>query len=220
VSVPLRLSRMHYPVKVLGFGSRIGIWTQGCSIGCKGCISQDTWDAAGGVATTVDQVIAKCESWVDRGQPFDGITISGGEPFDQPEALRELLEGIDEWLGSRRPEIDVLCYSGYRQSRLEAEHQAVLAHLDALIPSPYIAAKAPGGRWRGSSNQPMLFLSELGRERYQSQGSTVAHSEPEVQFVVDDDAIWFIGVPRPGDMQRLEEKLRARGIQINAVSWR
>lgn len=219
MSASLRLSRMHYPVKVLGYGFRVGIWTQGCSIGCKGCISKDTWDFSAGVETTIEEIIERCSAWVDGGQPFDGITISGGEPFDQPEALQALLQGIAEWLGPRRAGIDVLCYSGYRQSRLESEHQAVLAHLDVLIPNPFVATKAPGARWRGSSNQPMVLLSELARTRYQTASAAPSLPEPEVQFVVDD-GIWFIGVPRPGDMQRLEEKLKERGIELGAASWR
>lgn len=40
----LALSRMHFPVTTLGPGDRIGIWFQGCSIRCTGCISKDTWD--------------------------------------------------------------------------------------------------------------------------------------------------------------------------------
>ncbi len=39
------LNKAHFPVTVLGPGRRIGIWLQGCSIGCAGCISQDTWEA-------------------------------------------------------------------------------------------------------------------------------------------------------------------------------
>ncbi|HAU1321526.1 TPA: radical SAM protein, partial [Legionella pneumophila] len=38
------ISRVHFPVTTLGPGHRIGIWFQGCSIRCPGCISTDTWN--------------------------------------------------------------------------------------------------------------------------------------------------------------------------------
>ena len=37
------ISRLHFPVTTLGPGHRIGIWFQGCSIRCEGCLSMDTW---------------------------------------------------------------------------------------------------------------------------------------------------------------------------------
>jgi hypothetical protein len=36
----------------------------------------------------LDQVLKRISSWLPHA---DGITISGGEPFDQPEALQDLL---------------------------------------------------------------------------------------------------------------------------------
>ena len=41
----IAINKAHFPVTVLGPGRRIGIWLQGCSIHCKGCVSQDTWAA-------------------------------------------------------------------------------------------------------------------------------------------------------------------------------
>ena len=39
----ISLSRVHFPVTTLGPGQRLGLWFQGCSIRCAGCISADTW---------------------------------------------------------------------------------------------------------------------------------------------------------------------------------
>lgn len=44
----LYLSRIHFPVTTLGPGNRIGIWFQGCSIQCQGCVSVDTWGTGKG----------------------------------------------------------------------------------------------------------------------------------------------------------------------------
>ncbi|MGH9300239.1 MAG: 4Fe-4S single cluster domain-containing protein, partial [Acidimicrobiales bacterium] len=192
----LRLSRMHYPVTVLGFGQRIGIWFQGCSIGCRGCISKDTWPADEGFAVTVDEVLDRCEAWAAAGA-LDGITISGGEPFEQPAGLLALLDGLTAWLGPRRESVDIMCYSGYPERRLLEAFPEIVQRLDVLVPNPFVQARAPGGRWQGSNNQRLAVLTPLGESRYGGAPSTPA--TPEIQFVVDD-GIWLIGVPRPGDM--------------------
>jgi anaerobic ribonucleoside-triphosphate reductase activating protein len=86
----ITLSRLHFPVTTLGPGKRIGIWLQGCSIRCPGCISADTWSATEGLTTT-EAVIEALLPWLPDAE---GITISGGEPFDQPEALQILLREL------------------------------------------------------------------------------------------------------------------------------
>src|SRR5690348_16130882 len=100
----IAISRLHFPVTTLGPGRRIGIWLQGCSIHCPGCISKDTWDPDQGW-TSVHSVIAAVQHWMPDAQ---GITISGGEPLDQPVALRVLLQNL-----RRISDVDVLVYSGY-----------------------------------------------------------------------------------------------------------
>ena len=66
------------------------VWIQGCSIRCEGCISADTW-AAGRGETTVDEVFASISAWLLEA---DGVTVSGGEPFDQPSGLAALLRRV------------------------------------------------------------------------------------------------------------------------------
>src|SRR6185369_10559474 len=97
------LSRVHYPVTTLGPGERIGIWFQGCSIRCPGCISADTW-ARRGPDLTVSHLLESMDAWLAK---CDGVTISGGEPFEHPQALTELLTGIRS-----RGNCNMLVYSG------------------------------------------------------------------------------------------------------------
>ena len=72
----LQLSRLHFPVTTLGVGRRIGVWFQGCSIRCPGCVSLDTWDPAHGT-TTVEDVVTAIGPWLEAA---DGLTVSGGTP--------------------------------------------------------------------------------------------------------------------------------------------
>src|ERR1019366_3390731 len=133
----LLLSRAHYPVTVLGVGNRIGIWFQGCHIGCRGCVSQDTWDPDQDTATTVENVLAWCRS--HRIEYVDGITISGGEPFDQPEALEALTTGLVEWRAeSSLHPLDLLCFSGNPLGYLQRHYSDILDKLDVVVSEPYI----------------------------------------------------------------------------------
>jgi anaerobic ribonucleoside-triphosphate reductase activating protein len=213
--IELHLSRLHWPVTALGYGRRIGIWFQGCSIRCPGCCSRDTWDVPSGQAMPLDAVL----DWI-AGRPsaeIDGFTISGGEPFDQPEALAALIAALRERHGAGR-ERDLLVYSGYSWSALRRRHAALLDNLDVLVSGPYRDGR-PGAPLRGSGNQKLHRLSELGRRRYGS-GALAEAGPPRLQADYDGRTLWMIGVPRPGDLERLAERLAASGIRLDQVSWR
>ncbi len=213
----IEVNRLHHPVTALGPGVRAGIWVQGCSIGCKGCLSRDTWEpreeAAMDVAAVVDWVAS-----LDPGS-LDGLTISGGEPFDQPRALEALLDALGEWRSRQRRPIDLLCYSGYSLPRLRRREPAALSGLDAVIAGPYVEARPTDLIWRGSANQELVPLSALGRERY-GPYMDERPQRPPLQFAVEADAIRCIGIPRPRDMARLEGRLAAAGVELGWSSWR
>lgn len=152
-------------------------------------------------------------------QPADGITISGGEPSDQAPAVIELITGLRHWAESagRRP--DVLMYSGRSAEWLTTNTPELLAAADALIPEPFLANQREGGRWRGSANQPILTLSDLGRERYPAE-VTESKVRDSMQVAVTDGTIWLIGIPRRGDLDDLVERAARRGVEIREPSWR
>lgn len=110
VSLSIHISRVHFPITSLGFGARLGIWLQGCSIRCPGCVSRDTWAPEPG-RVDFNELVEVIEPWAERA---DGLTISGGEPFDQPTALAKLLE----WW-RKRFKGDVLVFSGYSSETIQ-----------------------------------------------------------------------------------------------------
>ncbi len=213
------LNKAHFPVTVLGPGRRIGLWLQGCSIRCKGCVSQDTWPADPQRAMPVKALLDWCRRVAQDG--LDGVTISGGEPFDQPKALAALLDGMDVWRAAAGLDFDILCYSGYPLKTLEKRHARILARLDALIPEPYADGRPLGALWRGSDNQTLVPLSVRGRARYaDSIDAPQAVTEKRMQMAVEAGKLWMIGIPHRGDMAALEALCRQRGMQLDAVSWR
>lgn len=212
---PINLSRLHWPVTTLGYGKRVGIWFQGCSIGCKGCCARDTWQAEESTMIMLGAVL----EWVAR-QPLekvDGFTISGGEPFDQPEALGELVGELRSRYcdGSAR---DILVYSGYPWRTLKRRHWDMISEMDVVISEPFVSGGARA--WlRGSNNQEIHLVTDLARERY-SPGPSDSDQTPSMQVHYDGEVLWMIGIPRPDDLARLEEKLRVSGITLGDVSWR
>jgi len=89
---------------------------------------------------------------------IEGISVLGGEPFEQPEALAELCRRVRE--GDRT----VMIYTGYTLAELRARQSphvdALLATVDLLVDGRYEQNKPEKSRrWIGSSNQVMHFLS-------------------------------------------------------------
>lgn len=209
----LRINRMHHPVTVLGHGVRAGIWVQGCTIGCGGCASRDTWDPHAGKEIEPASVVG----WLDSlPGPLDGVTVSGGEPFQQPEPLAALLAELDRWRGGRP--VDLLVFSGYAWSRLAGRGDCAeaLARCDAVVAGPYVERRNTGAALRGSDNQEIVTLTELGRQRY--AGSAALHA-PAMQVSLDGDLVRLIGIPRRGDLDRMRTGLATRGIATEAVTW-
>jgi anaerobic ribonucleoside-triphosphate reductase activating protein len=215
----LQLNKAHWPVTVLGPGRRIGIWVQGCSIGCRGCVSTDTWPRDATKTVAVDDLVAWCKR-VPPGGP-DGITISGGEPFEQPAGVAALLDGLRAWRTASALDFDVLCYSGLPMRTLERKHAKLLARLDAIIPEPYVDKLPLDKIWRGSANQPLVPLSDRGRERYARYVDAPAHDGGKrMQMAVEGGCVWMIGIPDRGDMARVEALCASRGLALTDVSWR
>ena len=74
-----------------GPGIRNAVWFQGCTLNCPGCFNPQTHDPEDGKLITSDDL---CSQLLSPDTPCGGITISGGEPFQQPEGLLALLKEL------------------------------------------------------------------------------------------------------------------------------
>jgi anaerobic ribonucleoside-triphosphate reductase activating protein len=198
----LHLSRLHFPVTSLGPGARIGIWFQGCSIRCPGCISLDTWDTRAGL-TTVAAVLRTIGPWLGQA---DGITISGGEPFDQPDALRELLSAARS-----RYSGDFLVYSGYPLEQLPLSQFHGL--IDVVVSDPFEVAAAQTLTLRGSDNQRLTPLTPLGHALFGSMAMQRHNGRSHLDVMVEEESgdIFIAGIPLRGDLARLKRALAQNG---------
>ncbi|MBN3830762.1 4Fe-4S single cluster domain-containing protein [Burkholderia sp. Ac-20344] len=202
----IRVSRLHFPVTTLGPGQRIGIWFQGCTIRCPGCISMDTWAHAGG-ETTVNALLAQVRTWLPDAT---GITISGGEPFDQPDALIALLHGLRQL-----PAGDILVYSGHPIESLADTLLRTDGLIDALISDPFDIDAPQTRALRGSDNQRLHCLTALGHARFAQYERAPRHTGKALDVMFDEDgSVWFAGIPGRDDFERLRDLLTDQGHHV------
>ncbi len=136
-----------------GPGTRAVIWVQGCTLQCPGCFNPTTHDMGIHRLVAVEELAERIFALSD----IEGVTISGGEPFLQAEALAELGTLM------HRNNLGVIVFSGFRYDHLaqanKADWNALLAVTDLLSAGPFIRNLACTLALRGSSNQKLHFLS-------------------------------------------------------------
>jgi anaerobic ribonucleoside-triphosphate reductase activating protein len=136
-----------------GPGRRFAVWVQGCSLHCPGCCNPHLFSTRGGTRLDVSDLLAR----IARANGIEGVSLLGGEPFEQPDAIAELCAGV------RSSGLSVMVFSGYTLAELQARG-APLAHVDLLVDGRYEASMPDTKRrWVGSTNQVVHFLSERGR---------------------------------------------------------
>ncbi len=153
----LRLFALAWPVTALGPGDRAVLWVAGCPRDCPGCISPEMQPRDAGEDVPVDTLAARLERIA---APLDGLTISGGEPFDQSDALADLLDR----LRASRPHWNVLIYTGYLLEELRADpvRAVLLEHTDILADGPYRREIPRTHPLTGSGNQRVHYLTPRG----------------------------------------------------------
>ena len=148
----LRVNYIGKQLHAQGPGTRYTIWIQGCSIHCPGCSNVDTWDPAGGTEYDVQELVKD----ILATEGIDGVTITGGEPLDQFDAVYELC-------GSLYGKICIFLTTGYSMERIWV--QPILEVLDIVCTGPFEQDKICKDGWRGSSNQEVNFLTKLGESQ-------------------------------------------------------
>ena len=209
----LRLNRALFPVTTLGYGRRLGLWTQGCSIRCAGCVSRDTWEPAGGFEIAPSELVAACGSWLRQA---DGVTLTGGEPTEQPAAVVELLRILHACFDG-----DILLYSGRDFAEL-GDHPIVREKLvDVLISGPYDESAGQTLLLRGSDNQRAHLLTERALSRYPEDLDTQPwRGRRKLDFFPGEDGVVMDGIPMPGWGNRLCDSMSRRGFTANTSEQR
>lgn len=152
------IARILSPVHSLGPGERVCIWTQGCSKHCAGCISPEMQPFSG---NEIDEaILADIIIQVAQKSNCKGITISGGDPFEQPASLLKLLKLLHNKIN------DILVYTGFEFSNIKSgslglDARMCLEYLDVLIDGKYIdELNYSDCVLRGSANQTIYFINK------------------------------------------------------------
>jgi len=174
----VRINRIVADSYVDGPGRRVAVFFQGCTIGCRGCQNRALWPHAGGEVVTVSDLATRL--LVECGRAgHRHVTISGGEPFEQPAALADLARRL------KAAGAHLIAYTGHVYEELAANPATAeaLAHLDILVDGPYIVEQdCPEMQYRGSRNQRPIDLTAT---RCAGQVVTLDWDRPEIIITHD-----------------------------------
>lgn len=177
--------------KALGPYTRYAVWVQGCKKRCPGCIAPDAQPLDGGYVEDVECLVQDILSQPD----IEGITISGGEPFLQQEALCELIDTLH----SKR-DLGVIVYTGMLYE--EIAQTPLAKRCDLIVDGEYIEALNDDLSLRGSSNQRVICISSryanIVKQHYGLPGR-------KMEFVIKNNRTSMIGIPSKKTAQMIKD---------------
>lgn len=145
-----------------GDGIRTVIWFQGCKHNCFGCHNPQSHDMNGGFEVELEDIFKE----IDNLKYQNGITLSGGDPFFQPEAAAEIAKY------AHQKGYNVWSYSGFtyeqllKLSKTNKGIEDLLNNIDVLIDGRFeLEKKSFECKYRGSSNQRVIDLNETRKQK-------------------------------------------------------
>lgn len=204
----LRISHYVDETKVLGPFVRSALWVHGCCFNCEGCLAKEM-NSREYKAADAEKLAEHFLSVKDT----DGITISGGEPFLQAEALSLMIRRIRD----TRPDYGVIIYTGFTLEELKDKNNAstdeLLGMADIIIDGRYVKELDDGVPYRGSSNQRILLLTDrykdISKEYYNTSGKR------NIEIQVTGKNIYMVGVPSESGLKIWEDLERKAEVSGN-----
>jgi len=144
----MRVIRVVEGTSVDGPNLRTSLYLAGCTHACPGCHNPQSWDPNSGEEMSEDQlmeIIAYNEA---------PVTLSGGDPLFQAEAVASLAARIKRELG-----YNIWCYTGYTWEQIEKQPKLmeVAKNVDVIVDSPFVMAERDLDiLFRGSRNQRLI----------------------------------------------------------------
>ena len=184
---------IHYPLYTLGPGERVGVWFQGCDFKCSECIATHTWKQTEEKSMHIESLIEQLKSI-----SLKKLTISGGEPFNQPEALLKLVKSI------RYKFDDIMLYSGYKYSYLQENFPEILDLMDVLIDGQFVKTLPTDKIYKGSNNQKIFLFN---RDLVDTYSEYILQTKQKLQIVQKEKETYVLGIPKSTDTQSVKEIL-------------
>ncbi|MDR2176122.1 MAG: anaerobic ribonucleoside-triphosphate reductase activating protein [Synergistaceae bacterium] len=147
----MRLSGIVEESCVDGPGIRFVVFAQGCRHRCPACHNPQTHPFEGGFPTDGEEIMRRMAA----NPLLDGITLSGGDPFEQADAFAALAEK------ARERGYDVVTYTGWRYEEIllrgEQGWRRLLESTDILVDGRFeLTLESDLLPFRGSSNQRLI----------------------------------------------------------------
>ena len=140
-----------------GPGIRFVVFAQGCNHHCPGCHNPETQPFDRGTMVRVETLLRQ----MLKNPLLDGLTLSGGEPFEQAEILAELAAQVQE------KGLNVITYTGYIYEEIIANAakrpgwSRLLEHTDILVDGRFeLAQRNLLLKFRGSENQRLIDVKK------------------------------------------------------------
>lgn len=124
-----------------GPGLRTLIFMQGCDLRCPFCQNQKIWDIKSGYKWSIKILINELK----KNSITKKVTITGGEPLFQLEALKTLVDEL------YKEQFNIVLYTGHRKEDVPKD---ILSKINYLKYGPFIYSKRTSTiPFVGSSNQ-------------------------------------------------------------------
>lgn len=191
----IRLHAIRDGVSKLGPGIRFVVWTQGCPRQCPGCMTPESQPLDLGYEMDVESLARKIIL-----SERNGLTISGGEPFLQAEALTELIRQL-----KKKRDIGVIIYTGYTieelRSSKDENYNNLIGECDLIIDGRYIESLNDGKNGRGSSNQRAIAITD----RYVDYVGKFGTKDTEIELFFSESSISMVGIPSQSMLERFKK---------------
>lgn len=205
----MQIHEMISESRVNGPGRRAVVWFQGCTLACPGCWNPGTHAFDGTPERSVEDV----GDWILACPDIEGVTFSGGEPFQQASELLELCG----YLKARQPGLSLALFSGYTSRELiagrwqyrtprdnrwqqgtNALFNLIASYLDFGVFGRFSRVQLTGDKpLCGSRNQDVIFFSDRYSDNdLEPQGC-------EIDISADGNDMTVTGFPPPELIQSL-----------------
>ncbi len=152
-NVTLRINNIMHSSSVDGTGFRDVVFVNYCPHRCDGCHNKQTWDKKNGTDVSLIDVYNDLTE-----SDITNVTFSGGEPFEQCEALSLLAVALKE-----NKQKTIWVYSGYTFEEIlkDDTKRKLLTKCDVLVDGKFDKDKTELNlRFKGSTNQRIIDIKK------------------------------------------------------------
>jgi anaerobic ribonucleoside-triphosphate reductase activating protein len=164
---------------------------QGCSLNCQGCFNPQTHNKDAGKEMEIRKIIEEIRMYRSE-KSIIGVTITGGEPFQQVDDLLELVSGIKKYTN-----LGIIILTGYSKGELMKFSQinSITKNVDLIIAGRYNNKLKLKSGLRGSSNKKYWYTSEFYKKH-------IFDDIPDLEIITNENGEITISGIDPGNLNQ------------------